>query len=153
MIIKCSNTAKMLELGKQLAYKIQLPLVIFLHGGLGVGKTTFTRGILQGLGYNDVVNSPSYSIMESYHLPTSIVQHCDFYRIANPGTIAHLGLDEYWQENSLFCIEWPEHAIAMLPAPDLQIYFRISAAELRIVDLQSNSALGNCILNNLATVL
>ena len=96
--------------------------VIYLEGDLGAGKTTFARALLTSLGVGERVKSPTYSLIESYALPNLSVHHLDLYRIADPGELEWLGLDELAVEPSLIVVEWPEHAGRALPAPDLIVH-------------------------------
>ena len=90
--------------------------VVFLEGDLGAGKTTFVQGVLEALGYEDPVRSPTFSIMNVYaiaHHPTiKQVIHVDFYRFEDPSETRSLGLDEMMDNpKNVFMIEWPEKGL------------------------------------------
>jgi len=96
--------------------------VVFLEGTLGAGKTTFVRGFLRALGYNGIVKSPTYTLVETYSLdnhPT--IHHFDLYRLKSPLELDHLGPDYYFTKKAICFIEWPEKATKLLPQPTLQI--------------------------------
>lgn len=93
--------------------------IIHLHGDLGAGKTTFARALLQALGVQGRIKSPTYSLVESYTADALDIHHLDLYRIADPGELEWLGLDELLADNSLILIEWPERGGSELPPPDL----------------------------------
>jgi tRNA threonylcarbamoyladenosine biosynthesis protein TsaE len=95
--------------------------VIYLHGDLGAGKTSFARAFLQALGVGERVKSPTYSLVESYRLAARTAWHLDLYRIADPGELEWLGLDTLADPGALVLVEWPERGAGALPAPDLQI--------------------------------
>lgn len=99
------------RLGQRIATVVRPGDVIALSGGLGSGKTTLARAILAGLGYQDEVPSPSFTIIETYDPPRVRlpVVHADFYRLRDPAEVAELGLDDYRQEAVLIA-EWPEQA-------------------------------------------
>lgn len=93
--------------------------VIHLHGDLGAGKTTFARALLVALGVAGRIKSPTYSLIESYQAGALAIHHLDLYRIADPGELEWLGLDDLPGDPGLFLIEWPERGGEALPAPDL----------------------------------
>lgn len=95
------------------------PLIIFLQGILGAGKTTFTRGFLRGLNYQGTVKSPTYTLVEPYHFKAFDLFHFDFYRVIHAEELENIGLQEYFNSRSVCLIEWPEKALGQLPEADL----------------------------------
>jgi tRNA threonylcarbamoyladenosine biosynthesis protein TsaE len=108
-------------LGRRVAKAIQEGLVIYLHGDLGAGKTSFARALLMALGVGERVKSPTYSLVESYRLPERTAWHLDLYRIADPGELEWLGLDALSDPSALVLVEWPERGAGALPVVDLQV--------------------------------
>ncbi|WP_040625246.1 tRNA (adenosine(37)-N6)-threonylcarbamoyltransferase complex ATPase subunit type 1 TsaE [Moraxella macacae] len=99
---------------------------IWLSGDLGAGKTTFTRYLLQALGHDGVVKSPTYTLVEAYQIiqnhTIKPVYHADLYRLTDPEELNFIGFFEYFDEpNSLVIIEWASHAKNILPKPDILI--------------------------------
>lgn len=108
---------------EKLAKTIQKPLVINLVGDLGAGKTTFTQGFLKGLGVNENVTSPTFTLLNEYNLDYPIY-HFDMYRIEDPSETQQLGFEEYFDLNSLngiTLVEWAENTPHLLPKKYMQI--------------------------------
>jgi tRNA threonylcarbamoyladenosine biosynthesis protein TsaE len=118
------NEADMLKFGAKLGLAvIEVPAaVIFLYGNLGAGKTTLARGFLQGLGHVGTVKSPTYTIVENYHLKEKDIFHFDFYRVKDMQELEFIGLADYFHAKAICLIEWPENAGALLPPVDLSCY-------------------------------
>jgi tRNA threonylcarbamoyladenosine biosynthesis protein TsaE len=104
---------------------IEYPTVMTFQGNLGAGKTTWIRAMLKALGVKDNIKSPTYALVESYDLPNTdyLIHHFDLYRIKNSAELLHLGFNEYFQENALCCIEWPEKAAGNVLHQDLNFAF------------------------------
>lgn len=115
------DEAATLALGRAAADYIRAPAVVYLNGHLGAGKTTFTRGYLQGLGHQGSVKSPTYAIVESYALPYCTVHHFDLYRFADPEEWADAGLDDLFGAHNICLIEWPSLGAGYVPAADWRI--------------------------------
>lgn len=96
--------------------------VITLEGDLGAGKTTFTRHLLQALGVQGRIKSPTYAVMEPYTLPAGgEAAHFDFYRFGDPREWLDAGFRDVFARPGLKIAEWPEKAAGLLPVPDLRL--------------------------------
>lgn len=82
--------------------------ILLLKGNLGAGKTTFTQFLLEKLGSEDEVSSPTYSIVNEYQTPKGKVYHFDLYRLKNIDEVYDIGIEEYLDNAFLCIIEWPE---------------------------------------------
>jgi len=114
-------------LGGRLASLLPGGLVMYLHGDLGAGKTTFARAFLRALGVGERVKSPTYSLVEGYDIGDRRAFHLDLYRIADPGELEWLGLDSLAEPGAIVLVEWPERGTGALPPADLEIHFRHEA--------------------------
>lgn len=132
----------------QLTKAIDEGAVIFLYGLLGAGKTTFVRGFLRGLGYQEKVKSPTYTLVESYEVAGRSVFHFDFYRLTDPEELQYIGIKEYFFSSAICLIEWPEKGLSLLPTPDLACYIEF-AGEGRQIRLEACSVRGKTILGRL----
>ncbi len=115
------NTKAMMELGGKIADQFPQGGIVLLNGDLGVGKTTLVRGVLRHLGYDGIVKSPTYTLVEPYQLEDRIIYHFDLYRLADPEELEYIGGRDYWDGNSLCLIEWPEKAEGYLPEANLEL--------------------------------
>ena len=115
------DEAATLGCGAALAAVLTPGLVIALHGDLGSGKTTLTRGILRALGHAGKVKSPTYTLVEPYQISRLDLYHFDFFRLKDESEWLSSGFDEYFDGRAICLVEWPEKAGASLPPADLDI--------------------------------
>ena len=138
----------MLHFGAALATASTAPMIIFLHGDLGAGKTTFSRGYIRGLGHVGNVKSPTYTIVEPYVLEKVTVFHFDFYRVQDMQELEYIGIQDYFTPHSICLIEWPENAAGLLLNADLSCYIEPKMAG-RTVKIVTHSILGMDVLKRL----
>lgn len=121
--IRFPDEAQLQTFANELAIGLKPPLVFWLEGELGVGKTTFARALIHALGYAGRVKSPTYGLLEHYQLGSMQVLHLDLYRINDPGEMEFLGLGDLMDAQTILLIEWPEKAGQWLPEPDFRFKF------------------------------
>ena len=156
LTLELQSESLMLEFGAVIANAVtaagksssQQALLISLSGDLGAGKTTLSRGILNGLGHSGAVKSPTYTLVEPYQLPLGRVCHFDFYRLIDAEELEYMGFQDYLVEASLCLIEWPERGEGFLPDADIRIGI-IQSEQGRILSLSAGSELGGKIVTSL----
>lgn len=125
------------KFAKELA-KNHRPIIVELVGDVGVGKTTFTRGIAEGLKViNGPVTSPSFTICRRYFFAvgndSGVLSHYDFYRLDDPGLMAEDLAESITAENSITIIEWGESITDILPEDHLILRFTLNDDETRTI--------------------
>ena len=117
-------------LGEQIGKTLKQGEVIALIGDLGTGKTCLTQGIARGVGIasDEVVNSPSYILINEYNgrIP---IYHIDLYRLEDSAEIAELGLREYVEGDGICIIEWAERMADALPDTAIKIHITLAEAD------------------------
>jgi len=147
------NSKAMMKLGGKIADQFPEGGIVLLNGDLGAGKTTLVRGLLRHLGYDGIVKSPTYTLVEPYLLEETsqkpyklsikggggkekrTIYHFDLYRLADPEELEYIGGRDYWNSNALCLIEWPEKAQGYLPEADLEITIH-HQDESRLIEIE-----------------
>ncbi len=99
------------------------PIIIYLIGELGSGKTTFMRGLVASFGFNGSVKSPTYTIVEPYLNLIVPIYHFDLYRLEQPAELELIGIRDYLQSAAICCFEWPDKGIGHIPDPNFTVQF------------------------------
>ena len=136
-----ANEEATIALGQKLSRFLRSPtqnFVIYLNGQLGAGKTTLTRSIIQAMGYQGNVKSPTYALVEEYHLPQKSIYHFDLYRLSDPEELEFIGFRDYFRENALCLLEKKKKGGDLIPQPDLLINIEYQQ-QARQITLIANS--------------
>lgn len=116
-------------------------MVIYLHGDLGAGKTTLVRGMLNSLGYSGRVKSPTYALVEPYHIGGLDLLHFDLYRLHNEQEWESAGFRDEYDGCKIFLIEWPEKGGDSIPPADIEIDVEILSSGRKAI-IYANSKMG-----------
>ncbi|NDV65545.1 tRNA (adenosine(37)-N6)-threonylcarbamoyltransferase complex ATPase subunit type 1 TsaE [Bacteroides sp. 224] len=96
--------------------------VFALYGKMGAGKTTFVKAVCEALGVTDVINSPTFAIVNEYRSDTGeLIYHFDFYRIKKLDEVYDMGYEDYFYSGALCFIEWPELIDDLLPGNTIKV--------------------------------
>lgn len=134
MIIQAGAPEELEQAGKALLAGFPDQRVFAFYGQLGVGKTTFVKAICRLLAVEDVVSSPTYSLINEYRLAGGdSVYHFDFYRVKKLEEVFDLGYEDYFYSGSFCFIEWPERLEPLIPASCCRVYMQEEADGRRII--------------------
>ncbi len=109
--------------------------IFAIYGGLGAGKTTLVKGLAKALGSEDVVKSPTFSIVNEYESPIGSIYHFDFYRIEHLEEVYDLGYEEYFFSGNYCFIEWPELIEPLVPEEAVLIRITTTGPMNRLIEL------------------
>jgi tRNA threonylcarbamoyladenosine biosynthesis protein TsaE len=148
MLLTLKDESETIALGAKIASVLSGGEIIFLQGELGVGKTTFVRGLLNALGHSGNVKSPTYTLVEPYSITDLDVYHFDLYRINDPEELEAMGIRDYCDGKAICLFEWPEQGADVLPETDITLFLsHVSSG--REVEIASNSVTGENILKSI----
>jgi len=148
--ISVASEEELVACGEQLGKALNGGLVVYLRGGLGAGKTTFSRGVLHAFGHQGPVKSPTYTLVEPYEFSDCTVYHFDLYRIADPEELEFMGIREYFDENSVCLLEWPEKGEGVIPKPDVELTIE-KRKQTRYLQFSGESEKGQAVVALVAT--
>ena len=130
--IKVMSEIETKTLARKLAQLLRPNSVITLTGDLGVGKTTFTKGLGEALGIKRTINSPTFTIVKSYHAEIPL-HHIDAYRLED--SEEDIGFDDYFFDQAITVVEWPQFIDSFLPKERLEISIERLDEESRLFKL------------------
>ena len=130
--IQTHSKEETMELGYKVVNVLPNGQTITLTGDLGAGKTTFVRGVAEGLGIKEVVQSPTFNIMKIYLKGAKPLIHIDAYRLADIDT--DIGLDEYiGYETGITVIEWPQYIEKLIPDNKIELTINNQGGDDRLL--------------------
>jgi len=145
-LIELPDESRVGQLARVTAENLKAPLVLYLSGDLGVGKTTFARALIHALGYSGRVKSPSYGLLEPYSVAGFNVLHLDLYRTESPAELDCLAIRDLFDCKSILLVEWPEKGSGFLAPPDLEMRFSETAGQ-HFLQLEACSGAGEKLLS------
>jgi tRNA threonylcarbamoyladenosine biosynthesis protein TsaE len=148
LLLEAADEEAMVALGARLGNALQAGMVIHLQGGLGMGKTTLSRGVVQSLGHRGAVKSPTYTLVEPYELNELTLYHFDLYRLGDAQELEFMGIRDYFTPDSLCLVEWPDRGDGVLPPADLVINIERKGTG-RLLRLSALSANGLAVVQQL----
>jgi tRNA threonylcarbamoyladenosine biosynthesis protein TsaE len=128
MHVVLPNTEATEQFGAELYHSLPSKCLVFLHGDLGAGKTTLVRSYLRAAGYTGTVKSPTYNLVEEYTIAGHKIYHFDLYRLNDPEELEWIGIKDYFDQDSVCFIEWPDKGKGFLPEPDKVITLTVMEA-------------------------
>lgn len=124
MEIKIEKLDNIREAAKQFIANIGDSTVFAFYGNMGAGKTTFVKAVCEELGVDDVITSPTFSIVNEYRSEQTgeLIYHFDFYRVKKIEEVYDMGFEDYFYSGALCFIEWPELCEEVLPDDTVKVY-------------------------------
>lgn len=135
-VFHTASEEETITLGERLAQTLPRGATVLLIGNLGAGKTTLTKGIVQGLGAAPLeeVSSPTFTLIHEYGSPPA-VYHVDLYRLEKASEAATLGLDDLFDSPAMVLIEWGERFPELMPADHVEIHLRTLGEDEREIEM------------------
>ena len=130
--ITTNNEAETISYGQQFARTLKAGAVVALYGGLGVGKTAFTRGLALGLGVDMPVSSPTFTIVNEYSGEIPLF-HFDMYRLDSESELFDIGWDDYLERDGVCVVEWSEKVPGAFPSDTIAVRIESHGDSVRII--------------------
>ena len=126
---KTHSEDETITLGVEFAKRLAIKSVVALFGDLGTGKTRFIKGVCKGLGVQEHVASPTFTLLNEYTGRETNVFHFDFYRIKTISELDEIGFDEYLYGDGVCLIEWADRVKALLPSNRFDVFLKLGEDE------------------------
>ena len=134
MIIITNNENETILQGEKLGRSLAPGTVVAMYGGLGAGKTAFTRGLAAGLGITANVTSPTFTIVNEY--PGKIpLFHFDMYRLENENELYEIGWDDYLERGGVCAVEWSEKVPTAFPPGTITVKIEAQGENKRRIEV------------------
>lgn len=134
-LLEIQNLEQINQVAQQFAEAMDNRTVFAFYGKMGAGKTTFIKALCEYLGVKDVINSPTFALVNEYWIEETeeLLYHFDFYRIKNTEEAVQMGCEEYFESGNLCFIEWPEKIESLLPKHTVPVYIEETTEGSRIL--------------------
>ena len=134
--IQINDLATIRDAAKEFIAAMDDRTVFAFHGKMGAGKTTFIKAVCEELGVEDVINSPTFAIINEYRSEETgeLIYHFDFYRINKLSEAEDIGTEDYFFSGALCFIEWPEKIEELLPGDVVEVNITENADGTRTVE-------------------
>ena len=139
LVLTTNNADETMHIGKTLSKVLKAGDILLFYGGLGAGKTTFTKGVASGLGIDDHIHSPTFTLIHEHYGKNLKLYHVDLYRIESLEEIENLGIDECIYSQAITLIEWSEKFGNNLPQNRIDIKIKHQGDFLREIIFESES--------------
>jgi len=136
------------KFGRKLAGLIETPALILLKGELGTGKTLITKAVVSALGYQGDVTSPTFNLVQEYQAEVEII-HMDLYRLERSEELLDIGFEDYLNRDAVIFIEWPELALALIPADFIFVNLEKISAEQRKITVRGEGEQSRLLIERL----
>ncbi len=123
-VIETHSAAETFAVGERLGREAAAGQILCLEGDLGAGKTVLAQGIAAGLGIDEPVNSPTFTILQVYDGGRLPLYHFDAYRLEEPEELYEIGYEEYFFGQGLTVVEWPSQIAELIPEDAVRIAIR-----------------------------
>ncbi|NCB51148.1 MAG: tRNA (adenosine(37)-N6)-threonylcarbamoyltransferase complex ATPase subunit type 1 TsaE [Clostridia bacterium] len=127
------------KLGENFAASLPDGSVVAMYGELGAGKTAFVRGMAMGMGLNCHVSSPTFTIVNEYNGPRTLI-HFDMYRLNSPDELFDIGWDDYLARNAVCAVEWSENVEAAFLGDEITVRFEKLSDNSRRITIDGGAA-------------
>lgn len=130
-----NDTNETYLVAKEFALSLENGDIVLLHGDLGAGKTMFVKGVIKALGGDeDLVTSPTFTIVNEYEVNDKTVYHFDLYRLENPDELYNIGYEEYFYSDKICFVEWSERASEFFDKTVKHVYInKLSSTKREII--------------------
>lgn len=132
MQITINNASELPTVAKELLTYAEGQKFFIFEGDMAAGKTTFIKSFCEAIGVEDVVSSPTFSIVNEYESNDGPVYHFDFYRLKNLQEAYDIGYEEYFYSGNYCLIEWPSKVEELLPEEYIKVEITVTGNEQRL---------------------
>ncbi|MBE6205631.1 MAG: tRNA (adenosine(37)-N6)-threonylcarbamoyltransferase complex ATPase subunit type 1 TsaE [Rikenellaceae bacterium] len=134
--IKIDSLSELNDVAREIIDSLEGRTVVLFRGEMGAGKTTLISRIVEELGAEDNVTSPTFAIVNQYEGTECRIYHFDFYRIERLEEAYDFGYEEYFYSGDLCLVEWPEKIEPLLPEDAMQVMIRVVDEDSRIFEIE-----------------